>query len=70
MPGGDRTGPRGEGPYTGRRGGGQRRGGGRGAGGPGGNCICPKCGHRAPHAPGSPCSQVLCPQCGTVMVRD
>ncbi len=74
MPRGDGTGPRGEGPYTGRRGGGTGRGRGRGAGrgglGPGGNCVCPSCGHRAPHTPGTPCNQSTCPSCGARMVRE
>lgn len=70
---------------TGRGGGGGGgRGGGRGAGqggrgrkggtqagaGPGGNCLCPNCGHRAPHQLGQPCYQVACPKCGTPMVRE
>ncbi|MBW2646661.1 MAG: hypothetical protein JRE23_10865 [Deltaproteobacteria bacterium] len=75
MPRGDGTGPRGQGPGTGRGmgGGGQGRGGGQGGGfrgGPGGNCICPKCGHKIPHKMGRPCPQEQCPQCGTAMVRE
>jgi len=72
MPRGDGTGPRGQGPGTGG-GVGRGRGGGRGGGfaaGPGGNCVCPKCGEKAPHQPGSPCYQQLCPKCGAVMTRE
>jgi hypothetical protein len=76
MPRGDGTGPRGEGPYTGKRGGGMGRGTGRGgggmgggAGGAGGYCVCPACGHRASHVPGTPCNQVTCSACGARMVR-
>ena len=47
---------------------------GRGAGnrptaGPGGNCVCPKCGHKEPHIAGQRCIDRLCPKCGTQMVR-
>ena len=46
---------------------GQRRGqGGRGAPA---ECVCPKCGERAPHVPGEPCAQKSCPKCGTRMTR-
>jgi transposase len=38
--------------------------------GPQGNCVCPKCGTKAPHKPGVPCMQVKCPNCGSQMVRD
>ena len=71
MPRGDGTGPAGGGPGTGRglgRGGGRGRMGGR-ALGTGGECICPKCGHRATHQRGTPCSQVMCPKCGSPMRR-
>lgn len=37
--------------------------------GPGGQCVCPQCGHAAAHQVGQPCYQVKCPQCGTPMVR-
>ena len=70
MPGRDGTGPRGEGPMTGRRGGGSGPAGGRAGGGPGGYCKCPKCGSRVNHTAGSPCSSLACPQCGTSMVRE
>ena len=49
MPGGDGTGPRGEGPMTGRgrfSAGGRGRMGGPFAAGLGGICKCPKCGHK------------------------
>jgi hypothetical protein len=45
----------------------QRHGGG---GGPEGNCICLKCGRKAPHQPGTPCRETRCPQCGVTMVRE
>jgi hypothetical protein len=70
MPRGDRTGPAGQGPGTGRGrgfGGGGQRGGFKA--GPGGECICPKCGHILPHQQGVPCIQVQCPSCGTSMTR-
>jgi hypothetical protein len=53
-------------------GGGGRGQGGGGGGGMGGTgfCICPKCGHKAPHQAGSPCLQQLCPSCGGAMVRE
>ncbi|MBW2010884.1 MAG: NifB/NifX family molybdenum-iron cluster-binding protein [Deltaproteobacteria bacterium] len=52
---------------------GMGRGGGRGRGfraGPGGYCICPSCGERAPHQLGTPCFEHKCPKCGTVMTRE
>ena len=58
-------------------GGGQSRGPGRGrgrgggfGGGPGGFCVCPACGHKAPHQQGMPCFEMKCPQCGAVMMRE
>ncbi len=51
---------------TGRRG----RQGGPKAAGPGGNCICPACGHKEPHAVGQPCYERDCPKCGTRMIRE
>ena len=49
-------------------GGGRGRMGGKGLG-PGGECVCPKCGTRAPHQQGIPCYQQLCPQCNAPMTR-
>lgn len=75
MPFGDGTGPFGQGPGTGRgRGGGRGRGRGRMGGnrpgaGPGGECLCPSCGAKAPHQVGVPCYGVNCPKCGAKMVR-
>jgi len=68
MPGGDRTGPLGQGPFTVRRGGGAGRG--RGFGAQQGNCICPSCGYQEAKKPGIPCSTIVCPKCNTKMVRD
>ncbi|MCD4703586.1 MAG: DUF5320 domain-containing protein [Methanosarcinaceae archaeon] len=65
MPDRDRTGPKGDGPMTGRRGTGQAGFG----GGPQGNCQCPACGHEQSHQAGVPCNQVMCSQCGTAMER-
>jgi len=75
MPRGDGTGPTRQGPGTGMgRGRGQGLGGrGRGGGfaaGPGGNCICPGCGHRAQHQVGVPCNKIECPKCGQPMTRE
>ncbi|MBN1873402.1 MAG: hypothetical protein JXA33_04160 [Anaerolineae bacterium] len=64
----------GRGTGSGRGGG---RGGGRGPGrmggdkaaGPGGDCVCPSCGHRKAHTVGVPCYQETCPKCGAQMVR-
>jgi len=72
MPQGDGTGPRGEGPRTGRKGGttsnqGSGAGGGRG---PGGSCICPSCRAKSSHKAGSPCFEQKCPECGTTMTRE
>ena len=57
------------------QGGGRGRGQGPGrmggkAAGPGGNCICPSCGHKSPHVVGQPCYDVKCPKCGTKMTRE
>ena len=37
--------------------------------GPGGECVCPKCGYKAPHQRGVPCYQQKCPKCGSMMTR-
>lgn len=56
----------------GGRGGGQGpgQGGGPKAAGPGGNCICPSCGHRMTHQVGQPCTALTCPKCGAQMARE
>jgi predicted Fe-Mo cluster-binding NifX family protein len=61
MPRGDGSGP--------PRGGGRGRGGGPLAAGPGGECVCPKCGHSIPHVAGKPCQDQVCTRCGTRMTR-
>lgn len=76
MPGGNRTGPEGNGPMTGRRNGkGLGRGGGRGRNkggsfGPGGYCVCAKCGEKVPHQQGVKCTTLKCPKCGKTMIRE
>ena len=48
------------------------RGRGRGGGfarGPGGDCLCPSCGHRETHQLGVPCYNRKCPKCGAPMTR-
>jgi len=80
MPRGDGTGPPGGGgPGSGRglrgRGFGGGAGGGRGrmggfAAGPGGYCVCPQCGAKAPDQRGVPCSGLSCPECGARMTRE
>ena len=40
-----------------------------GGAGPGGNCVCLKCGHKAPHKRGTPCAETKCPKCGASMTR-
>ena len=73
MPGGDGTGPDGQGPVAGRgRGRGQGQGRGLGGGfaqGPGGECRCPNCGHKETHQLGVPCYNMKCPKCETPMTR-
>jgi hypothetical protein len=55
----------------GEMGGGRGRGGGNKTGsGPGGNCICPKCGHKEPYVVGQRCLDRVCPKCGTKMTRE
>lgn len=67
MPGRDGTGPLGDGPSgKGGRGGGR---GGRFNAGPDGECLCPKCGERIPHQPGTPCTAAKCPKCQNTMIR-
>jgi len=62
---------RGAGQGQGGSGGGGGRGGGNKPGsGPGGNCICPKCGHKEPHVAGKRCYDQTCPKCGTRMTRE
>lgn len=66
MPRGDRTGPLGQGPMTGRG----LRGAGRGRGfGAPANCVCPSCGYQAQKQPGVPCATVACPKCNARMIR-
>jgi len=38
--------------------------------GPGGSCLCPKCGYKAPHQKGTPCQEKKCPECGAKMLRE
>jgi len=68
MPGGNGIGPGGGGGGRGM-GRGPGRMGGPYAAGPGGNCVCPSCGHAEPHVTGQPCNQKTCPKCGTQMTR-
>lgn len=65
MPNYDGTGPRGQGPMSGRQGG-LGQGQGQGLGGTR-ECVCPSCGEKLPHTKGIPCSQTKCPKCGTPM---
>jgi hypothetical protein len=51
-------------------GGGGRGGGNKPGSGPGGNCVCPKCGHKEPHVAGQRCVDRACPKCGTKMIRE
>lgn len=73
MPRYDRTGP-GEmvdsASSLGKGQGGHGRKGGPASAGPGGNCVCPKCGHTESHFRGQPCNQKQCPECGTSMTRN
>jgi hypothetical protein len=68
MPRGDGTGPPGGG-QGGGKGRGRGRMGGPFAAGPGGQCVCPSCGHKVQHVSGQPCNQRKCPKCGTMMAR-
>lgn len=47
-----------------------RRGGNKPGSGPGGNCVCPKCGHTELHVAGQRCLDQACPKCGTKMIRE
>jgi len=37
--------------------------------GPGGECVCPECGHTQEHETGKPCNTVKCEKCGHTMER-
>ena len=37
--------------------------------GPGGDCVCPKCGHKSSHPRGVPCSTLKCPNCKISLER-
>jgi hypothetical protein len=51
--------------------GGQGQGGGNKPGSsPGGNCVCPKCGHKEQRIVGQRCIDRACPKCGTKMIRE
>ncbi len=39
------------------------------AAGPSGECVCTKCGRKAPHQTGMPCYRMKCPDCGATMTR-
>jgi predicted DNA-binding protein (UPF0251 family) len=70
MPGGDGSGPRGQGTFAGSgTGAGRGRMGGPKAGGPTGSCKCAKCGYTRTHLRGVPCNKIKCPKCGTIMTR-
>jgi len=66
MPGKNGMGPLGQGPVSR---GAQRRASWGGTG-PGGNCVCPDCGEKIPHKPGTPCTSEKCPKCGSKMLRE
>lgn len=63
MPGGDGTGPRGQGAQDGR---GNRN---QAGAGPVGECVCPACGTTIQHQRGYPCTEQSCPGCGARMIR-
>jgi hypothetical protein len=52
------------------RGRGRGRMGGPKSAGPGGECVCPDCGHSVTHKTGHPCSQQKCSECGAAMIRE
>ena len=64
MPGGDKTGPEGQGQG---RGWAQEN---RSGAGTGGFCVCSACGEKIPHQSGVPCNSAKCPQCGAQMKRE
>lgn len=68
MPNGREFGQRPSGGQGLGRGGRGRQPGGFGLG-PGGECVCPKCGAKAPHGRGIPCYEQMCPSCGSPMAR-
>jgi hypothetical protein len=68
--GGRNRGGMGQGAGMGRGGQGRGRACGPLVAGPGGNCVCPGCGHVEPHEAGIPCPQKQCPRCGAAMVRE
>ena len=58
----------------GRGGGGRKQDGsgqGRRAGaGAKGYCVCPSCGEKVEHQPGTPCNSIKYPKCDTAMTRE
>ena len=48
---------------------GRGRGGGTGQG-LGGQCVCPKCGHKEPHQRGAQCFNLKCPKCNVPLARE
>ena len=69
MPGGDGTGPIGQGRAGTGRGRGSDMGRGAGFAGPEGECRCPNCEYHETHQRGYPCNTKKCPKCNTQMVR-
>jgi len=60
----------GRGAGSGMTGRGRQSGGNRPGAGPGGQCVCPNCGTKAPHIQGEPCFNKACPKCGSKMTRE